>query len=162
MTVWASIRRFATAITLFSRIRGCYRSRLNLWVPIRPRLIRSSLSARRNPTSEPAPTLTGGQLRELAAKAENNPAIGKPPSTAYCHLFVVDRDSAQLARKTERRTPASSARFAATVTRASQLFATGMQLSGSLDLFAEVIQKVPTVYAERDKAAPQKPLGSRD
>src|SRR5207253_1240396 len=36
-----------------------------------------------------------------------------------------------------------------------QQFAAGMTISGGLDLFAEVVQRVPGVYAEREKATPQ-------
>jgi C-terminal peptidase prc len=93
------------------------------------------------------------QLRQIAAKAERA-GDWEVAFNAYCHLFVTDRSSPDLRE-----------RLNVALRRVQQLrrhrdpnfqqFATGMPLGGSLDLFAEVVQKVPAVYAEREKAAPQ-------
>ncbi len=101
-----------------------------------------------------AAKLTAAQLREAAAKAERA-GDWEDAFNVYCHLFVADRSSPELREKLN-----VALRRVQQLRRhrdpAFQQFATGMPLGGSLDLFAEVLQKVPAVYAEREKAAPQK------
>lgn len=129
MTAWAAVRRFGVAVVLLA---ACALPSLADPTPAKP---------------------TADQLRRIAAKAEQA-GDWEAAFNAYCHLFVADRSSPELREKLN-----------VALRRVQQLrrhrdpgfqqFATGMPLGGSLDLFAEVIQKVPAVYAERDKAAPQ-------
>jgi C-terminal peptidase prc len=133
MTAWATIRRFSAAIALLGV------------------LALPSLGAPEPPKAKSKPT--PDQLRTIAAKAEQA-GDWEAAFNAYCHLFVSDRASPELREKLN-----------AALRRVQQLrrhrdpgfqqFAMGMPLSGSLDLFAEVVQKVPAVYADREKAAPQ-------
>lgn len=130
MTVWAAFRRFGVTLAL-------------LGVFALPSI------AAEPPKAKPTPA----QLREIADKAEKA-SDWEAAFNAYCHLFVAERASPELRDKLN-----------AALRRVQQLrrhrdpgfqqFATGMQLSGSLDLFAEVMQKVPVVYAEREKSTPQ-------
>jgi C-terminal peptidase prc len=96
---------------------------------------------------------TAPQLREIADKAERA-GDWEAAFNAYCHLFVLDRSTPELRDKLN-----TSLRYVQQLRRhrdpAFQQFATGMPLDSGLDLFAEVIQKIPTVYADRDKATAQ-------
>jgi carboxyl-terminal processing protease len=139
MTAWAAIRRFRVAIALLSVFALPSLS----WGadPPKPKLERQA-----KPTAE--------QLKDIAAKAEHA-GDWEAAFNAYCHLFVVDRSALPDLRE----------RLNVSLRRVQQLrrhrdpsfqqFATGMQWSGSLDLFAEVVQKVSARYADRDKATPQ-------
>ncbi|QJW99368.1 S41 family peptidase [Frigoriglobus tundricola] len=143
MTEWATIRRLGAAVALVLGAVG---------VP--------TLAADPFPTSKPAPPnplrpakASPAELREIAEKAEKA-GDWETAFNAYCHLFVSDRGSPELREKLN-----------ATLRRVQQVrrhrdpgfqqFVTGMQLGGSLDLFAEVVQKVPSVYVERDRAVAQ-------
>ena len=141
MTAWATIRRFGFAIALLASVivppsRGADPSgKPPPLTPVRP--------------AKPSPD----QLREAAEKAEKA-GDWEAAFNAYCHLFVTDRASPDLREKLN-----TALRRVQQIRRhrdpGFQQFATGMQLGGSLDLFAEVIQKIPVVYAEREKATPQ-------
>ena len=135
MTAWAAIRRFGITI----RVLG---------VVVLPSLAAGTPSK----TTYPA-KLTPTQLRNFARKAEKN-GDWEAAFNAYCHLFVSDRNSPELREKLN-----ASLRRVQQLRRhrdpGYQQFAAGMSLSGSLDLFAEVMHKVPVVYADRDRATPQ-------
>lgn len=141
MTAWATIRRFAVAVALLMGV-----------------IVLPSRAA--DPGSKPPPPTavrpakpSPDQLREAAEKAEKagdwEAAFG-----AYCHLFVTDRASPDLREKLN-----AALRRVQQIRRhrdpGFQQFVSGMQLGGGLDLFAEVVQKVPVVYVEREKATPQ-------
>jgi|SRR5579883_887369 len=135
MAAWDTLRRFGATIAL-------------LCVFVFP-----SLAA--EPTTKPVRSVkpTPTQLREIAEKAEKA-GDWEAAFTAYCHLFVSERNSPELREKLN-----STLRRVQQVRRhrdaGFQQFASGMTLSGSLDLFAEVMQKVPVVYADRERATPQ-------
>ncbi len=143
MTAWATIRRFGTSFVL---LVGAFAL---------PSFATDPSSAGKPPPltpvrpAKPNPT----QLREIAEKAEKA-GEWEAAFNAYCHLFVADRASPDLREKLN-----ASLRRVQQVRRhrdpGFQQFATGMQLGGGLDLFAEVVQKVPGVYVERDRATPQ-------
>lgn len=137
MTAWATIRRFGVALAL-----------------VASSFTVSATAA--DPPAKPGPRptkLNPTQLRDLADKAEKA-GDWDAAFSAYCHLFVIDRTAPDLRDK-----------LSASLRRVQQLrrhrdpsyqqFAGAMQLGSGLDLFAEVIQRVPTIYAEREKAAPQ-------
>lgn len=97
----------------------------------------------------PAPA----QLREAAEKAEKA-GDWEAAFNAYCLLFVADRG-----------TPEVRERLNAALRHVQQLrrhrdpgyrqFVAGLTPDGALDLFAEVVQKVPGMYADRDRATAQ-------
>lgn len=73
---------------------------------------------------------------------------------AYCHLYVADRVSTDVREKLN-----VSLRRAQQLRRHRdpqfQQFASTMPLSDAMKLFAEVLTKVPVLYAERERATPQ-------
>jgi C-terminal peptidase prc len=137
MTAWATIRRFGLALALLTGASG----------PTASAADPSKSSQPRPPKSTPA------QLREAAEKAEKagdwEAAFG-----AYCHLFVADRAAPDLRERLN-----ASLRRAQQVRRHRdpnfQQFASEMSIGSGLDLFAEVVQRVPGVFADRDRATPQ-------
>ncbi|MBN9122125.1 MAG: hypothetical protein J0I06_23790 [Planctomycetes bacterium] len=138
MTAWATIRRFGIALALLA---GAFA----LPTP-------AAEPDGKGPSLRPAkPTPT--QLREIAEKAEKA-GDWEAAFNAYCHLFVADRHQPELREKLN-----TALRHVQQLRRhrdpGFQQFAGGMTLSSGLDLFAEVMQRVPGVYAEREKATPQ-------
>lgn len=133
MTAWDTLRRFGVTIALLCAF------------------VLPSLAA--EPTAKRPAKPTPTQLREIAEKAEKA-GDWEAAFSAYCHLFVTDRSSPELREKLN-----TTLRRVQQVRRhrdaGFQQFASGMTLSGSLDLFAEVMQKVPVVYADKDRATPQ-------
>lgn len=138
MTAWATIRRFGAATAL-----------------VLSAFVFASLPARGAPEPKPARLAkpTPAQLREVAEKAEKA-GDWEAAFNAYCHLFVADRASPELREKLN-----NALRYTQQLRRhcdpGFQQFATGMELDGGLDLFAEVFQKMPAVYADREKATVQ-------
>ncbi|MCI0705818.1 MAG: S41 family peptidase [Planctomycetia bacterium] len=116
-----------------------------------------SLSTAADPTDKTPPPrpakLTPTQWRETAEKAEKA-GDWETAFNAYCHLYVAERPTPELREKLN-----NSLRRTQQIRRHREAgfkqFASDMEFSGGLDLFAEVIQKVPAVYADRDKATPQ-------
>lgn len=138
MTAWATIRRFGATLALlvsaFSYVAF----------------------AADPPAPKPQPKSTKptpAQLREAAEKAEKA-GNWEDAFNNYCLLYVADRATPELREKLN-----STLRRVQQIRRHRdqnfQQYAGGMQVGSGLDLFAEVVQKVPTVYAERDKATPQ-------
>ena len=143
MTAWATIRRVGITFAL-----ACGAFAL------------PSLAADPSPSGKPPPATpvrpakpNPTELRDIAERAEKA-GDWDAAFNAYCHLFVADRGSPDLREKLN-----ASLRRVQQLRRhrdpGFQQFAGGMQLGGSLDLFAEVVQKVPGVYAERERATPQ-------
>ncbi len=136
MTVWVTYRRLGIALALLGGALCIPSQAADPPAPVRP--------------AKPTPA----QLREIAEKAEKA-GDWEAAFNAYCHLFVADRATPELREKLN-----TSLRRVQQLRRhrdpSFQQFVTGMQLSGSLDLFAEVLQKVPTVFAEKEKSTPQK------
>lgn len=139
MTAWATIRRYGAALAVLAGVS----------VP-------SALAQPNKPAPlQPVQTakLTPDQLREHAERAERA-GDWETAFSAYCHLFVADRAAPDLRDK-----------LSATLRRAQQQrrhrdpaflgYASGMPLGRGLDLFAEVLEKVPGVYVDRDRAAPR-------
>ncbi|MCS6864265.1 MAG: S41 family peptidase [Gemmataceae bacterium] len=93
------------------------------------------------------------QLRQQAEKHERN-GDWEAAFTAYCHLYVADRTSPALREKLH-----TVLRRVQQIRRhrdpSFQQFVAGLTLPNGLDLFAEVIQRVPSVYADKEKATPQ-------
>lgn len=135
MTAWATIRRFGAVLALFA---GAF-------------ALSSSASAFDAPPKPAKPTPS--QFREIAEKAEKA-GDWEAAFNAYCHLFVSDRNQPELREKLN-----AALRRVHQVRRHRdaqfQQFANGMTLTAGLDLFAEVVQRVPGAYVERDKATPQ-------
>ncbi|MBM3983153.1 MAG: hypothetical protein FJ304_23345 [Planctomycetes bacterium] len=133
MTAWVTIRRFGVALVLVA-------------CAFAPSVRAADPSPR--PT-KPSPA----QLREIAERAEKA-GDWDAAFTAYCHLFVADRNSPELREKLN-----AALRRVQQVRRHRdpnfQQFATAMPLASGLDLFAEVIQRVPSIYADREKATAQ-------
>ena len=131
MTAWATIRRFGFAIALLSAFAGPSRAA----DPVRP--------------AKPTPA----QLRDAAEKAEKA-GDWEAAFNAYCHLFVADRAQPELRERLN-----ATLRHVHQIRRhrdpSFQQFTSGMTPLAALDLFAEVIQRVPGTYADRDKATPQ-------
>ncbi len=138
MTAWATIRRFGAAGALV----------LSAFVFTSPPA---------SGTPEPKPVRpakpTPAQLREIAEKAEKN-GDWEAAFNAYCHLFVADRSSPELRDKLN-----VALRYTQQLRRyrdpSFQQFVNGVQLDSGLDLFDEVFQKLPVVYADREKATVQ-------
>ena len=133
MAAWYSIRRFAAALVL-----GAF-------------ALSSGALAAPEPKAAPATKSAAAQLRATAEAAEKA-GDWEAAFATYCHLFVADRASPDLREKLN-----AALRHAQQLRRhrdpGFQQFAGGMPLDGALDLFAEVFQKVPAVYADREKAA---------
>lgn len=133
MTVWATIRRVGPGAVM-------------------PLLLLVAAPVRADEPSKSAkPTIA--QLRSAAEAAE---ASGDWESafTAYCHLFVADRFSSEIREKVN-----SSLRRVQQLRRHRdphyQQFVTAATLNDALNLFAEVITRVPVHYVERERATPQ-------
>jgi C-terminal peptidase prc len=139
MTAWATIRRFGVALALLAGV---------VVVPVgaqpkKPAPLQPNQSAK----------LTPAQLREQAEAAERA-GDWELAFNNYCHLFVADRAAPNVREKLN-----------GTLRRAQQArrhrdpgfvrYASDMSLGNGLDLFAEVVQKIPGAYVDRDKAAPR-------
>lgn len=139
MTAWATIRRYGVALALLA---GVFVPDLAAQ-PRKPAPLQPNQSAK----------LTPAQLREQAEAAERA-GDWELAFNSYCHLFVADRAAPDVREKLN-----------TALRRAQQLrrhrdagfvrYASGMSLGNGLDLFAEVVQKVPGAYVDRDKAAPR-------
>ncbi len=139
MTAWATIRRFGAALALLA---GVFVAPADAQ-PKKPAPLQPNQPAK----------LTPAQLREQAEAAERA-GEWELAFNSYCHLFVADRGAQDVREKLN-----------AALRRAQQArrhrdpgfvrYASGMSLGNGLDLFAEVVQKVPGAYVERDKAAPR-------
>jgi carboxyl-terminal processing protease len=136
MTVWATIRRLGLALALLA----------SAFVPA---AFAADSTAKSTPRAKP----TASELRESAEKAEKA-GDWEAAFSAYCHLFVADRATPELREKLN-----ASLRRVQQLRRhrdpGFQQFSSGMSIGSGLDLFAEVIQKVPAVFVEREKATPQ-------
>ena len=146
MTAWATIRRFGSALALL--VSAVVLTAGAADSPAKP-----------TPPSRPAKP-TAPQLREIAEKAEKA-GDWEAAFSAYCHLFVTDRATPELREKLN-----ASLRRVQQVRRHRdpnfQQFASGMQLGSGLDLFAEVIHQVPSIYVEREKGDTAEPVELRD
>jgi carboxyl-terminal processing protease len=141
MTAWATIRRFGVTVAL---LLGAFALPSIAADPPGPMA----------PATPPKPAKpTPAQLREIAEKAEKA-GDWEAAFNAYCHLFVADRGSPELREKLN-----TTLRRVQQIRRhrekGFQQFAAGMPLDSGLDLFAEVVQRVPSIYVERDRATPQ-------
>lgn len=137
MTAWASIRRLlATSALAFAAVA-----------------LAGSAFGAPEPKPARAAKSTPAQLREVAEKAEKA-GDWEAAFNTYCLLFVADRSAPEVREKLN-----TALRHTQQLRRhrdpAFQQFVTGMPFDGGLDLFAEVFQKLPTVYADREKAAVQ-------
>jgi C-terminal peptidase prc len=137
MTAWAAIRRFLGAVALLGAMVA----------PARPAEPLSKTPPPRAVKPTPA------QYREIAEKAEKA-GDWEAAFNAYCHLFVIDRNTPDLREKLT-----TAFRHVQQLRRHRdpnfQQFATGMTYGSGLDLFAEVVQRVPSAYVERERATPQ-------
>jgi C-terminal peptidase prc len=137
MTAWATIRR-----------PGLVAAALLLSAVVSP-------ASAADPPAGPTPPRPAkpAQLREIAEKAEKA-GDWEAAFSAYCHLYVADRG-----------TPEAREKLNVALRRVQQVrrhrdpnfqqFAAGMSAGAGLDLFAEVVRKVPGTFADREKAAPQ-------
>jgi carboxyl-terminal processing protease len=109
-------------------------------------------SARADEPEKPTkPTVL--QLRTTAEIAEKA-GDWETAFTAYCHLFVVDRTNAEIReklnlalRRAQQLRRHNDAQF--------QQFATTTSIPEVLNLFSEVMTRVPVLYVERDRSTPQ-------
>lgn len=136
MTAWATIGRSGAAVLLLLSAGG--------------------LTARAydpDPRGPRPAKPTPAQLRDIAERAEKA-GDWEAAFNAYCHLFVADRGAPELRDKLN-----TALRRVQQLRRHRdpnfQQFASGMTLGSGLDLFAEVVQRVPGAYVEREKATPQ-------
>jgi carboxyl-terminal processing protease len=96
---------------------------------------------------------TATQLRKTAETAEKA-GNWEGAFTAYCQLLVIDRNSSDIReklnvalRRTQQLRRHRDPQF--------QQFASATSLSDALNLFGEVIAKVPVLYLERESCTPQ-------
>lgn len=133
MTAWATIRRAGTMAI----------------VPLM--VVFSSPLRADEPIKSPKPT--SAQLRTTAEAAEKA-GDWETAFTAYCHLFVADRTAPNIREKLN-----VALRRAHQLRRHRdpqfQLFVSTTQVTDALNLFAEVMTRVPVVYVERDRATLQ-------
>src|SRR5687768_1530153 len=129
MTAWVHIRRFGLAVALLLGACGLSSSAAEpegKGPPLRP--------------AKPTPA----QLREIAEKAEKA-GDWEAAFNAYCHLFVADRNTPDLRERLN-----VALRHVQQLRRhrdrGFQQFAGGMTQTAGLDLFAEVVQRVPGAY----------------
>jgi carboxyl-terminal processing protease len=137
MTAWATIRRFGVALALLAGVS------VSSAQPKKPAPLQPNQPAK----------LTPAQLREQAEAAERA-GDWELAFSSYCHLFVADRTAPEVREKLN----AALRRVQQTRRHRDPGFvryASGMSLGNGLDLFAEVVQKVPGAYVERDKATPR-------
>src|SRR5581483_2945988 len=136
MTAWALIRRAGTGAAVPLSLFLLFLS------PVR--------------ADEPAatkPKLTVAELRAAAEAAEKS-GDWETAFTAYCHLFVADRSAPDVREKLN-----------VALRRCQQLrrhrdpqfqqFAGSTSVPDALNLFEEVMTRVPVVYVERDRSTPQ-------
>ena len=96
------------------------------------------------------------QLPEATAEAAEKAGDWDAASHrfAYCHLFVADRNSSDVREKLN-----TALRRAQQLRRHRdpqfQRFVATTSVSDALNLFGEVITKVPVLYVERDRSTPQ-------
>jgi carboxyl-terminal processing protease len=139
MTAWATIRRVSSGVT----------------VPLFFVLVIPALGHGADDTTDPhKPTkLTPAQWRASAEAAEKA-NDWEAAFTAYCHLFVAERNSPDLRERLNH-----ALRRSQQVRRhrdpAFQQFAAGMSTLDAMRLFAEVLTKVPVLYVDRERATPQ-------
>jgi C-terminal peptidase prc len=97
------------------------------------------------------PSIT--QLRSTAEAAEKT-GDWETAFTTYCHLFVADRTNPDVREKLN-----IALRRAQQLRRHSdpqfQQFAANLSIADALNLFVEVMTRVPVVYVERDRSTPQ-------
>jgi C-terminal peptidase prc len=131
MTAWAAYRRFgigAVALTLVV------------------------VSGARAADPEP-PRLTPAQLRTKAAEAEKA-GDWDTAFNLYCHLYITDRSAPDLREKLN-----NALRHVQQLRRhrdpAYRNFASTLQRSDALNLYAELMHKVPQVFGDPDRSAPQ-------
>jgi carboxyl-terminal processing protease len=104
-------------------------------------------------SKSPIAKQTATQLRATAEAAEKA-GDWDAAFTAYCHLFVADRNASDVREKLN-----TALRRAQQLRRHRdpqfQRFVATTSVSDALNLFGEVISKVPVLYVERDRSTPQ-------
>ncbi|MCE9566180.1 MAG: hypothetical protein K8U57_29515 [Planctomycetes bacterium] len=139
MTAWATIRRarIGAALPLF-------------FIFALPAFVQGADEpAKLNKPNKPTPV----QWR-AAAEAAEKAGDWEAAFTAYCHLFVAERNSAEVREKLN-----ISLRRAQQLRRHRdpnfQQFAGAMPVSDAMKLFSEVLTKVPVLFVDRERATPQ-------
>jgi C-terminal peptidase prc len=144
MTVRVAFRRFeiGTPLLLLFSLLGCFVFSPRISAADEPSRIAKSPSK---------PTIP--QLR-AAADAAEKAGDWEAAFTAYCHLLVADRGSSDVReklnialRRTQQLRRHRDPQF--------QQFVSTTSISDALNLFAEVMTKVPNIYVERERATPQ-------
>lgn len=135
-TAWARIRRVGTGAAL-------------LLILASPQLVRAQ-----DPLTPAKPAKqTVAQLRSVAESAEKA-GDWEAAFTAYCHLFVADRTAPDIREKLNTALRRSQ-QFRRHRDPRFQQFAANLPSADAMKLFAEVLTKVPVVYADRERATPQ-------
>jgi len=135
MTAWAKIRRNGSKAAL-------------------PVFLALVLPAFVQGADEPTPQNKPPKHWRTAAEAAEKSGDWEAAFTAYCHLFVAERNS-----------PAIREKLNVALRRTQQIrrhrdpnfqqFAAAMSTTDAMRLFAEVLTKVPVLYVERERATPQ-------
>jgi C-terminal peptidase prc len=141
--------RTTSGTTAATHRRGVVGIWLSLFLVVPPVLADQARLAPTEKKAEPTPS----QLRATAEAAEKA-GDWEAAFAAYCRLFVADRDSPDVREKLN-----AALRRAQQIRRHRdpqfQQYVATTTVAGSLDLFEELVTKVPVLYAERDRATPQ-------
>ena len=116
----------------------------------------SSLVAADEPAKSSKNAVAKPTIAQLRAAAESAEKCGdwEAAFAAYCHLFVADRNQREIREKlniTLRRVQQVRRHRDAQY----QKYVASTSMSDALNLFAEVIAKVPMTYVDRERATPQ-------
>lgn len=133
MTAWAALRRIVTGVFLL--------------------LLGAAAASGDEPGKSPRSPASQSQLRALADAAEKA-GDWDAAFAAYCRLYAANRNTPEIREKLN-----VSLRRAQQVRRHRdpqfQKFVATTTISDALNLFGEVLTKVPVLYVDRDRCTPQ-------
>src|SRR5262249_52955861 len=146
MTAWATLRRVGTGTAAFLFL--LFASPAFAQAPPTPPKPTQAEKTEKAEKADKAEKPTIAQLRSAAEAAEKS-GDWEAAFTAYCHLFVADRNSPEIREKLN-----------TALRRVQQLrrhrdpqfqdFAKNTSVSDATKLFGEVLTKVPVFYVERE------------
>jgi carboxyl-terminal processing protease len=141
MTTWAKICRVGTGVATFVLLLAA---------------LPSFASAADDPDKSSKLLASKPTVAELRASAETAEKAGDWDAafTAYCHLFVADRKATDVREKLNTALRRSQ-QLRRHRDQQFQQFVTTTSITDSLNLFGEVMTKVPVLYVERERCTPQ-------